>query len=421
MGVTIAATRAALNTGTGTQDFTTTDLGGLTPKAALFILTRATTDGTAADNLGLCIGAATGATNRWAVCATGQDAQGTTVTDGAGKNRCVIMLDPALGTLEFEADFDSFITNGVRINITDAPPSAYLLTVVLFAGTDLTAFASSADLADTLDLETNITAPGFQPRVVIGACVDFRNINDAGSFGTTPKISFGAVHENGAGTVTQRSFLWRNTDAQLAVQLTSELSDVYGVFSMTATVLDWGGEFANFDASGFSVFSRLAGANGTDLGYLALAFNGVIDGKVVTITTPVAPGNQTQTGIGFTSQAALLGLTLAEAINTAYTDDNADAIGVGVITGTAEFCNAIVDDDTATDSDNHSLSDNTAVRVLKTTGADALTAAWSSWNSDGWVLNYSVVEAAGKVGWALAFGANPAAAGGNPYHAYAQQ
>jgi len=403
MGVTIATMRAALNTGTGTQDFTTTDLGGLTPKAALFLLSRAITDGTAADNFGFCIGAATGASNRWAVCMTGQDAQAAAVTDGGAKSRCAIMLNPVDGTLEFEADFDSFITNGIRINITDAPPSAWLLTVILFAGTDLSAYAGNQDLGDTLDLETNITAPGFEPRVVIAAVLDFRNIDTTGSFGVTPRFSTGVVHSNGAGTITQRSLAWRSTDAQNSMQVTGALENIYGVFSITATALDWGGDFANFDASGFSVFSRLAGANGTDLGYLALSFGGVIDGKVVTVTTPTGAGDQTQAGIGFTSQAVLMGLTLGEAVNTVYTNDNADAVGVGMFTPTASFFSSIVEDDGAADSDNKSMSDNTAVRMLKTTGVDSLTASWSSFNSDGWVLNYSVVEAAGKFGWALAF------------------
>jgi len=105
----------------------------------------------------------------------------------------------------------------------------------------------------------------------------------------------------------------------------------------------------------------------------------------------------------------LLGLTLAEAINTIYTNDNADGAGMGVFTATIEFCNSFVEDDGAANSDDRCLSDDDAVRVLTTTGVDALTAAFVSFNSDGWVLNYSVVSAAGKVGWALAFGEIPAA------------
>ena len=42
MGVTIAVVQAALSTSVETQDFTTTDLGGLTPVGALFLLTNAT-------------------------------------------------------------------------------------------------------------------------------------------------------------------------------------------------------------------------------------------------------------------------------------------------------------------------------------------------------------------------------------------
>ena len=47
MGITVATTRVAVPTSTGTQDITTTDLAGLTPKAAMLTLSYASSDGTA--------------------------------------------------------------------------------------------------------------------------------------------------------------------------------------------------------------------------------------------------------------------------------------------------------------------------------------------------------------------------------------
>ena len=38
MAATVAVVQVAINTALGTQDITTTKLGGLTPKAAIFIL-----------------------------------------------------------------------------------------------------------------------------------------------------------------------------------------------------------------------------------------------------------------------------------------------------------------------------------------------------------------------------------------------
>jgi len=55
MAITIDVFRTAANTSTGNQTFTGS-LGGLTPKAAKFEITRATTDGTAANHANYSIG-----------------------------------------------------------------------------------------------------------------------------------------------------------------------------------------------------------------------------------------------------------------------------------------------------------------------------------------------------------------------------
>jgi hypothetical protein len=73
------------------------------------------------------------------------------------------------------AAFVSFITDGIRINWTDFPPVAGLITVVLFGGDDFQAHVDNYALgAATTVVDT--TAPGFQPNVVLSMSVH----NDAG-------------------------------------------------------------------------------------------------------------------------------------------------------------------------------------------------------------------------------------------------
>jgi hypothetical protein len=118
-------------------------MGGLTPKAAIFILGSGITDGTAADEARFAIGFCTGATNEGYIGWQEQHNVGTSVTDTTQSNVLSIgILDPGAGTTAGDADFDSFITNGVRINWQDAPDAAYLMTVILFGGTDLSAHAN---------------------------------------------------------------------------------------------------------------------------------------------------------------------------------------------------------------------------------------------------------------------------------------
>ncbi len=55
-----------------------------------------------------------------------QDGWGTTATDWCGMtDECVMILQPGGSTVDGEADFASFITNGVRINWGNAPAAAF--------------------------------------------------------------------------------------------------------------------------------------------------------------------------------------------------------------------------------------------------------------------------------------------------------
>ncbi|KKM63638.1 hypothetical protein LCGC14_1509410, partial [marine sediment metagenome] len=64
MSVIVAVDRVACNTSGGNQAIAVS-AGGLTPKAALFILVGATGDGAPASDVIFSQGAATGTANRW--------------------------------------------------------------------------------------------------------------------------------------------------------------------------------------------------------------------------------------------------------------------------------------------------------------------------------------------------------------------
>ena len=114
MGVTVAVTRAAAETDAppNTQDFTTADLGGLTPKAALFIATYGVTDGTQADHWVRSYGACD-ASREWCLCFTMEDNVGTGASSMSTDDDLVIRFnDPGTATVDGSAEFDSFIANG---------------------------------------------------------------------------------------------------------------------------------------------------------------------------------------------------------------------------------------------------------------------------------------------------------------------
>jgi len=80
MGVTVATVQFAANTSDGTQDITTTDLGGLTPEAAVFTYGTSVSNGTSVNGVQWGMGVTDGSQS-FAVCVN--DDHGVTTTDTA--------------------------------------------------------------------------------------------------------------------------------------------------------------------------------------------------------------------------------------------------------------------------------------------------------------------------------------------------
>ena len=403
MGVTAATIRVACDTSTGNQDITTADLGGLTPKAALFIVSYGVTDGTPAAHAVLSYGAATGTSNRWVVGGTNEDAQGTTDTDRfAYADRCIEIMNPGDQTTDGRADFVSFITNGVRINWSDAPASAYLLTVVLFAGTDLSVHANTFTMHATVNNAVDVTDPGFEPDVLIlagGSDLSFGNSL------AQWQLSYGFVHNDRASGITQRAVGTKSIGGAATSACISRCTASYGIVHiLNSGNVYKGAEFGTFDADGFSCTSRINGGGGSGIGYLALRFGAgpAVDSWLGTHTTPVAPGNDADAGPGFTPQAVLFLGTMMEAIDTAYTHGLAGSFGLGAFDADDEYMVSVCAEDGVGTSNTQSLSDDTAVQLPDDDGAAGLTASFVSFDANGWTLNYSAVEANAKLFFVVA-------------------
>jgi hypothetical protein len=409
MGVTVAQTRVALNTSTGTQDVTTSDMGGLTPKAVILIATRCVTDGTAVDGSGFYIGASDG-TNEWTNGYEEQHAQATMNTywnQDTTANRILTIYDGAAGgSVEATIDFDSFIADGVRINLTDAPASAFLLTAILFGGTDLSVHAGTQDLGNVANAAIDINTVGFEPDIVIAAITE----DGSGQQGT---ISLGVAHNNRAGTVVQRgvSLAQRDTFASSAVAANMS-DDTFITKTISTGALDWNGTAGSFDSSGFTVqLGNARSPANSNVSWLALRLGAspVVSAKVYTYSTPTATGANTDSTPDFTPQFVMYLANRIATADTIETDADAGTIGLLGVTSTTLYTNSVSTEDAAADSNAQSLSDN-ALNLPTHTGANGHIATLTSLGSTGPVWNYSSVDATARQWGALAIGTN--AAGG---------
>ena len=404
MSVTVAVTRVAAPTSTGNQTITTTDLGGLTPKAALFIATRAITDGAAADGAGWYMGATDG-TNEWA--------QGYEQEHGAANmdeemeqdttaNRVLTIYDgTADDVVDGAANFVQWETDGITINWADAPAAAYLVTVIFFAGSDLSTHVGTVSLGDTADALIPITSIGFEADVVFTALLEGTTLVE----GT---LGMGFIHNDRAGAVSQRAVNFGNRNGFASSRQHSVVRGGNCVARLLITeTLDWFGTAQTFDSAGFDVQLGNARAHGSHhLGWLALRFGAspVVSSKVYTYSTPTGTGNNTDAGAGFKPQFVIYLPTFCTVADTIETDADGGTIGLAAIDADEAYCNSIQSEDGPTNSNTQSLSDDQAVNLPTDAGAAGMAATFVEFVSTGITLNWSDVETTAKLYPALAIG-----------------
>jgi hypothetical protein len=321
-GVKTAVTRAALNTVTGTQDFTVPGLGW-TPKAAIFIFGSSTADATPTTNAAGSFGATDG-TNQWvtAWCSS----PGPRRTSMTGQVIAEVLGNSGATTIS--AAFDSFISNGVRINITD-PGGPCLVTVVLFGGGDLTAKAGVSDLTTQNNAVT--ATPGFQTNALITAHSEqpFNSV-----INTNASANIGYASYDGT-TILQGG------DAHQFGTPGSVRSSAGAVVS-TGCVAFNGAQYAELTSvtsTQFSLTSRLTNLTGLSVGWLALNFNGQAQAWVGVQNSPTATGSKDFTGASFTPSFSMFSTNRDTATATSQVNGEGFAWSVTPITASAQYCN----------------------------------------------------------------------------------
>lgn len=156
MSMAVDCVTVACNTSTAAQAISV-DVGGLTPKLALFCVTMATADDTATDEASLCWGWTDGTNEFCCVMAAEHNTNPRTDTYCEFvSDECVQILDPNTGAIDGEANISSFATDQVNINWGNLPAGAYRLTVWVLAGADIECAVINATLDQTQDTEKSI-------------------------------------------------------------------------------------------------------------------------------------------------------------------------------------------------------------------------------------------------------------------------
>lgn len=406
MGINRAVVRTVANTSTGNQDITSSGFG--TPKAYLIIMSRATTDGLATDNAFFCIGSSDGTRQR----CTGSSSEhnvGTANTKRLSMSDKVIFLyDNNTGTVECEAGHQSFITDGIRINWTSAPSFAYKITVVLFGGSDLTAYVNDFDSSGSLDGEVDITDPGFEPdQLVIFS-------RRTGSFDDTIEddaaVTIGFV-DNGT-SIVQGSVNFFSNDNSGTGAAGLVTSDSYAGQNLDHNVSLSAIEIANFDSSGFSAFTR-NNASSKNYGYLALNYNSVVSHSVTNIDSATSTGDK-KYSTTFAPSLILLAGSNAQSLDTHINNDDSGAFHFSAFDLSNSSSFSYSDDDGVTTTDTSILQNNKAIDWKADNGSAMHTGTLSLIEANGWTINFTAANGTTRKWVSLVIGGVTVSGSGNP-------
>jgi hypothetical protein len=182
--------------------------------------------------------------------------------------------------------------------------------------------------------------------------------------------------------------------------------ETYGIRAVSNTGLGWeyDVDLGTFDANGWTYTATDGPRTDTDTYWLALNFDGAIDTKVITLDTPTSTGEDTESGIGFKPQALVVGMTFIESVGV-VNGTTGGPIGIGFIDEDEMYSQSIASENAIGTSNTQSLSDDILNITTETggTGVQATMPSGDVFVSNGFVLDFTQVEAAAKKWWVVAF------------------
>lgn len=378
-GVAVVQSAAPTSDG-GTQDFTVSGFG--TPVCAMFFLSYGTTNGTAATHHMVSIGFSD-FTNHRGMAHASESTGGATDTGGVVASGVISLL--ATTQAQDGIATASTITNGVRLTWSDAPPSAYLVTAVMYTSAVFSnCTVGTLTLAGTVDTSAAVSGLGWQPDLVLG-------VYSAST--ANARMSFGIALNDGG--VVQYSHTIGATNGQATSDITSYFANTRLAYNPTGLGAD--AELTSFDSGGFTVFTRTGVSTVNDLYYLAAKLAPGMSAKLTSCNSPTSTGSHSCTGAGFTPQAAIMIHSNATAFNTvSSTNTTSELFGVSAFTSTAAGSAMGWADDGSATSTTASMADTKPVRLYKDS-ADYMTATLSGWQSNGADFNYTTTDASAHI------------------------
>lgn len=371
--INVAVVSDTLRTTVGTQDFTKAGFG--TPKA--FLVYGMASGG----NVLYSIGASDG-TNQWCDDGGVDGGQSSTDTYRRGFTTRIFAQENLVGSTAVEVAFDSFITDGVRINVTKTDGTTHRLVFVFFNGDDLSVDCGTTALAT--DGNSATVSPGFETNVLV---LSRGGLTYDGADRATFIAQLGLASYDGS-TILQVNKNSAALDNQAAGDPLGYVDDSK---ILTATSGSWTVTLENITSTSFDLAVAGLDLSTNNVGYLALnigggnAWAGVLD-------SPTGTGNHTFTDPGFTPILGLILPSMITAVNTAKSNAEAGGYGIAAFDADDEWCIGWSDEDTADPTNCSGHETNQAIDLDTDANVDAFDATFVEFTASGVTLNFSAAD-----------------------------
>lgn len=412
--VRFTITTVTASASTGNQDITVTGFG--TPKVAMFIFyVPGTDEDTFVSHRRTSIGAATSSDvgDQWAFGEMNEDSLASSDTGHVSNEGKVVYAVNINRAVFAQASFVSFITDGVRINWTQA--SAQKLTVLMWGGTEVNATVSAGSTPSSAGGTTTYTT-GHKNTLLFLYSQGETTWRSAGTANTCNDwmcwaSSDGYVSNFGCGDIDNAA----NGDPRGGYSDT-HFWYMYTPFGQFKYLID------NFTSTSFDLTDAGADQNANWFGYVSIDLGGWSSFGEGGVDTPTSTGDWERSGFGFAPQF-IVGLQMGEGT---VAGENTESLHASDLDGVS--CRTILaagkENDVAF-SHFHHYEDNSASMNVNTiystakplrswddTGSTKLCeGSVSAWGSDGITFNLTT---AGQATWLnyIAFGDTPSTGGG---------
>jgi hypothetical protein len=330
------------------------------------------------------------------------DAQATSDTQRNRLSTDFINSITTSGAVDYQLSFNSWITDGVRLNIDTNPSTATLLTVIIIGGADVANnYAGEINLS-TVTTKIDVTSPGFEPDLVLfaSACLGATSDNNA-------LISLGIAHNDGLDT--QGCISLGDQNGAATTNFISIIRNNRILSEVGASSEAWNTTISDFDSSGFSVQSSVSTGSDRCI-YLALKFNNNPGISLDFIDGPTSTGDHVITDVGFKPSFMLAFMSDNTSINTV--DNNGpDGFAIYAADATNEYSMAYASQDNVGTS---VCKSNNADSIHDFTGAAASShvGSLSSFDNTGFTLNFTTAPGTARKWAVLTIGDVAVGAGG---------